>query len=164
GGPKSADDRSALAKGADALFIIQVPLRQKAPPRRAMSLDAASGAGVPAAPSAAYEMSPAPPPAAAPSKKSDVEQAVLGHGRVEGKFEEGGHKRLERDDRFPIRVTIQFYKATSNGVVSTRDLDAIATAIGSVYEHADYVGSLVVPEDDRRRPTEWQSAAALFPY
>jgi hypothetical protein len=102
--------------------------------------------------------------AAAPSRRSDVEQAVLGHGRVEGKFEEGGRQRLVRDDRFPVRVTIQFYKATSNGVVNDGDLDSIATAIGSVYEHADYVGSLVVPEGDRLRPTEWHDSARLFPY
>jgi hypothetical protein len=106
-----------------------------------------------------------PAPAAAPSKRrSDVEQAVLGHGRVEGKFEEGGRQRLERDERFPVRVTVQFYKATSNGVVSSADLDAIATGIGNVYEHADFVGSLVVPEGDRNRPTEWQnSSGRLFP-
>lgn len=37
-----------------------------------------------------------------------------------------------------------------------RDLDRIASTIGSVYEHADYVGSLVIPENDPMRPTEWQ--------
>jgi hypothetical protein len=107
----------------------------------------------------------APMPAAkARSRGSDVEQAVLGHGRAEGPFEEGRALRLERDSRFPVRVTVQFYKATSNGVVSPTDLDAIATSIGNVYEHADFVGSLVIPEGDRRRPTAWQGAAGrLFP-
>jgi hypothetical protein len=165
GGAKSEDDRSALAKGADALFIIQVPLRQKARPRPLMPLGS-SGGGMPMAPApaaAAMESSSAPS-AAAPSRRSDVEQAVLGHGRVEGKFEEGGRQRLVRDERFPVRVTIQFYKATSNGVVSESDLDAIATSIGSVYEHADYVGSLVVPEGDRLRPTEWSDSGRFFPY
>jgi hypothetical protein len=153
GGPKDEDDRSALAQGADALFIIQVPLRQAARRRPVMSSDAALG-GAPMAPSAA-----------APSKRSsDVEQAVLGHGQVEGKFEEGRRQRLQRDERFPVRITVQFYKATSNGVVSPADLDSIATGIGSVYEHADFVGSLVVPEGDRHRPTEWQNAGRLFPY
>jgi hypothetical protein len=101
---------------------------------------------------------------AAAAPRSDVEQAVLGHGRIEGKFEEGQGLRLERDDRFPVRITIQFYKATSNGVVSPADLDAIATGIGNVYEHADYVGSLVIPEGDARRPTDWHDAGRLFPY
>ena len=89
-------------------------------------------------------------------EKSDVEQAVLGHGKNRGPFEEGGGLRLERDDRFPIRITVQFYKATSNGVVDEKDLDGIAKSIGGVYEHADFVGSLVLPEGDPRRPTEWQ--------
>ncbi|HTV23599.1 MAG TPA: hypothetical protein VMG12_33145 [Polyangiaceae bacterium] len=160
GGPKSEDDASALAQGADALFIIQVPLKQKAQPRPVM-LGAASG-GAP------MEMESAPAPAAAaPAKssaraRSDVEQAVLGHGRAEGPFEEGRALRLERDPRFPVRVTVQFYKATSNGVVNTADLDAIATGIGNVYEHADYVGSLVIPEGDRNRPTDWHGAAGRF--
>ena len=60
---------------------------------------------------------------------SDVEQAVLGHGKVEGKFSEGRNLKFERDDRFPIRITVQFYKATSNGVVEDKDLDAIASAV-----------------------------------
>ena len=163
GGPRTEDDQSALAKGADSLFIIQVPLRQKAPRRSApVMMGSASGAGA-----MAEESAPAAAPAPAmkaAAPRSDVEQAVLGHGRVEGKFEEGRGLRLERDDRFPVRVTIQFYKATSNGVVSTADLDAIATSIGNVYEHADYVGSLVIPEGDPRRPTDWHDAGRLFPY
>jgi hypothetical protein len=164
GGPKTEDDKSALARGADALFIIQVPLRQKAQ-RRPVTGGMGSGAGAPMA--AEMEMaapSAAPAPAAKSSRgRSDVEQAVLGHGRVEGKFEEGRGQRLVRDDRFPVRVTVQFYKATSNGVVSPADLDAIATSIGNVYEHADFVGSLVVPMGDRHRPTEWQNSESLFP-
>jgi hypothetical protein len=171
GGPKSEDDRSALAKGADALFIIQVPLRQNARPRLPMVALGSGGGSAPVAPAPAaqpaMEMESAAAPsasAAAPSRRSDVEQAVLGHGRVEGKFDEGGRQRLVRDDRFPVRVTIQFYKATSNGVVNEADLDSIATAIGSVYEHADYVGSLVVPEGDRLRPSEWNDSGRLFPY
>jgi hypothetical protein len=167
GGPKSEEDRSALATGAAALFIIQVPLRQNARPRPAgAALGSAGGAPMAPAPSALARESAAAPPASAPARarRSDVEQAVLGHGRVEGKFEECGRQRLVRDDRFPVRITIQFYKATSNGVVSEADLDSIATAIGSVYEHADYVGSLVVPEGDRLRPTEWNDSGRLFPY
>jgi hypothetical protein len=88
--------------------------------------------------------------------KSDVEQAVLGHGPNLGPYNEGRGLRLVRDPKFPIRVTVQFYKATSNGVVSEKDLDGIARSIGGVYEHADAVGSLVMPDGDPRRPTAWQ--------
>ncbi len=158
GGAKTADDKSALARGADALFLIQVPLKHKQRGYLGGLQESASADMEMAAPSAA----PAPPSKAASGagsamrERSDVEQAVLGHGKNRGPFEEGGGLKLERDDRFPIRITVQFYKATSNGVVDEKDLDGIARSIGGVYEHADFVGSLVIPDGDPRRPTEWQ--------
>lgn len=157
GGPTTEDERSALAKGADVLFLVQVPLKhetlRRSPPTggvAALGSGAGSGAAAPKAAAA-----PAMESASA-DKKSNVEQAVLGHGPHLGPYREGRGARLVRDPRFPIRVTVQFYKATSNGVVSDADLDGIARSIGSVYEHADYVGSLVLPEGDARRPTAWQ--------
>jgi hypothetical protein len=86
--------------------------------------------------------------------ESDVEEAVIGHGKVEGPFTEIDGMRIERDDRFPVRVTVQFYKATSNGVVSDEDLAEIAEQINRVYKEADYVGSLVV-QGETGRPTEY---------
>ncbi|MEO6418788.1 MAG: hypothetical protein ABIP39_05245 [Polyangiaceae bacterium] len=156
GGPKTDDDRSALAKGADVLFLVQVPLVHKnvgflggAMPSKGM---APSGGGA-----AKPSMAPPPAPASmAAAEKSDVEQAVLGHGPNLGPFNEGHQLAFVRDTQFPIRVTVQFYKATSNGVVSDVDLDSISRSIGSVYEHAEFVGSLVLPEGDPRRPTSWQ--------
>jgi hypothetical protein len=63
-------------------------------------------------------------------------------------------------------VTVQFYKASSNGVVSDADLDAIRQSIDSVYQHADYVGSLVVPQGDPLRPTAWNQSQVqgYFPW
>jgi hypothetical protein len=150
GGPRSEDDRSAVARGADVLFLIQVPL-----------VHANQGALGGAMPKAAMAPAPEAPAMNKPMDKdtdgvSDVEQAVLGHGPNLGPFNEGHGLRLVRDPAFPVRVTVQFYKATSNGVVSQADLDAIAKSIGGVYEHADSVGSLVMPEGDPRRPTAWQ--------
>jgi hypothetical protein len=85
--------------------------------------------------------------------KSDVEDAVIGHGRVEGPFTEIANLAIERDPQFPIRVTVQFYKATSIGVVSADDVESIAAQIRRVYKDADYVGSLVT-EGYTGRPTE----------
>jgi len=85
---------------------------------------------------------------------SDVEEAVIGHGKVEGPFTEIAGLEIERDDRYPVRVTVQFYKATSNGVVSELDMADIAAQINKVYRQADYVGSLVV-EGRTGRPTEY---------
>jgi hypothetical protein len=154
GGPKTEDDKSALAKGADVLFLIQVPLMHQG--RRFMN-----GPMPPmSAPMGGASMAPAKKASAAPmdeeAERSDVEQAVLGHGPNLGPFNEGHGLSLVRDPKFPIRITVQFYKATSNGVVDASDLDGISKSIGSVYEHADFVGSLVLPEDDARRPTAWQ--------
>lgn len=153
GGPKTEEEKSALAKGADVLFLVQVPLvhAQRGalggslpPPAPKKSM--ASGGAIPSAPMARP----------APAEESDVEQAVLGHGPNLGPYNEGRGLKLVRDPKFPVRVTVQFYKATSNGVVNEADLDGIARSIGSVYEHADFVGSLVGPEGDARRPTAWQ--------
>ncbi len=85
---------------------------------------------------------------------SDVEAAVIGHGKVEGAFVEIDGLPIERDPRFPVRVTVQFYKATSNGVVSRTDMVQIQSQIKRVMKDADYVGSLVT--DGRTgRPTDW---------
>lgn len=162
GGPKTEEERSALAKGADVLFLVQVPLKHAN--RGALGGAVPTTASAPGGPPKPKK-SAAPPADMAAAEGSDVEQAVLGHGPNLGPYNEGRGLRLERDPKFPIRVTVQFYKATSNGVVSEADLDGIARSIGSVYEHADFVGSLVVPEGDPRRPTAWQKIPAeWFPW
>ncbi len=124
------------------VLLIQVPLKQKNPlvPAEGMvMLEANSSALPPAAP------------------RSDVEAAVIGHGPVEGPYTEIAGLPIERDERFPIRVTVQFYKATSNGVVSAADMEEIAGQIRRVYDEADYVGSLVV-DGASGRPTEYDGS------
>ena len=128
--------------GLNMVLLIQVPLKQKQPLiMEEYFLEAESMAA----------------PAAEGLAKSDVEAAVIGHGPVEGPFTEIDHLKIERDERFPIRVTVQFYKATSNGIVSSADMEEIAGQIRRVYEDADYIGSLVVdgPSD---RPTEYDGS------
>lgn len=136
---------SVSAAGEDGLnmvLVVQVPLKQKAPPPAdydgfgdmEMAAPMASGAGK--------------------GRASDVEDAVIGHGPVEGPFDEIGGLAIERDPRFPVRVTVQFYKATSNGEVTEADVRAIRRQIDRVYEDASYVGSLVTG-GYTGRPTEW---------
>lgn len=146
-------DKGALAEGADMMMIIQVPLKHK-------NLGYMNGLDEGAMEDdmdVQMEMAPSAPAGAAKSARmaSDVEKAVLGHGEDLGPFQEMCGLSLERDDRFPIRVTVQFYKATSNGVVSDANLVEVAQSIAKVYDSADYVGSLVVPEGERHRPTDW---------
>lgn len=163
GGPQTADDLSALAKGADVLFLVQIPLKHKNRGRLGGAFGVESegyygyGMGSMSSSGAGFGAGAGRLGGSHKVQKSDVEQAVLGHGEHLGPFVEGNQLELHRDPQFPIRITVQFYKATSNGVVSDSDLAAIQTAIESVYEHADAVGSLVLPENDRRRPTAWQS-------
>lgn len=129
-GPEAAGE-----SGLNMVMLIQVPLKQKHP----------MGEGM-----VGFEMSAAP---VAEAEAADVEAAVIGHGEVEGPFTEIDGLEIERDERFPIRVTVQFYKATSNGIVSSGDMEEIAMQIQRVYEDADYVGSLVV-DGPSERPTE----------
>jgi hypothetical protein len=157
GGPRTEDEKSAIARGADVVFLVQVPLKHRAPVRAAAyeesDLGSIGGGGyAKGAPAAA----PAPQAAGAErSRRSDVETAVVGHGPKLGPFVEGPGLRLERDPAFPIRVTAQFYKATSTGVLDANDAATMAETIGDVYAHADYVGSLVMPSGDANRPTAW---------
>jgi hypothetical protein len=149
-------DHGALQEGADMMVIVQVPLRQPERRRQAFSLgDWGSAAGE-------YKSAaPAAEPSARRPGGSDVEQAVLGHGQELGPFREMGGLSLERDTRFPVRVTVQFYRATSNGVVSDQDLAGVAHTIQRVYANADFVGSLVVPQGQRHRPTDWVKDAPV---
>lgn len=132
-GPQAAGE-----SGLNMVLVIQVPLKQKQPMRPLpMAAEGVLYAAVPA-----------------PKMASDVEEAVIGHGKVEGPFTEIAGLDIERDPDFPIRVTVQFYKATSNGVASQADIQAIAEQIQRVYQDADYVGSLVVA-GETGRPTEY---------
>ncbi|MCB9869516.1 MAG: hypothetical protein H6837_06645 [Planctomycetes bacterium] len=144
GGTKPESNRprrpgAGAAAGLSMVLLVQVPLKQKRPSR--MSLDVVKedvDPGVSASPR---------------GRTSDVETAVIGHGKLEGPFTEIDGLDIERDPRFPIRVTVQFYKATSNGVVSEADITAIAAQIRRVYDDARFVGSLVT-EGVTGRPTE----------
>jgi len=131
---------AAEEEGLNMVLLVQVPLKQKKPMRFPMPVLCASGAVC--------------KDRMLRRGGSNVENAVIGHGKVEGPFTEIDNLEIERDPRFPVRVTVQFYKATSNGVVSADDLADIARQIKRVYSQAEYVGSLVT-EGDTGRTTEY---------
>lgn len=136
---------TAATPGMSMVLLIQVPLKQKHSMR--------FGAGY-----ASEGYAPAPTAMAtkdlAKGGRSDVESAIIGHGGEEGPFTEIDNLAIERDDRYPVRVTVQFYKATSNGIVSDGDMSEIKRQIDSVYSHGDVVGSLVT-QGETGRPTEY---------
>ena len=156
-GRATSQDEGALAEGSDMVMIIQVPLVHAVavPDYDAMPMPAPSSGVASAAPASPSKKSASAESSAQTRGSSDVEQAVIGFGADQGPFREMDGRRLVRDEKFPIRVTVQFYKATSNGVVSDDDLRSMKAEIDRVYANADYVGSLVVPAGDRPRPTEW---------
>lgn len=142
---------SAASLGADAnlLMLVQVPLLVHRPQRKAEAMGGA------------FPMS-APPAAAMESKSAaraaaDMEVAVLGHGELDGPYTELAGLTVERDPRFPVRVTVQFYQATATGRIGRPEVAKLASLIDAVYTKGDYVGSLVVPApQDLARPTRWQ--------
>ena len=158
----NGEDAQALTSDANVLMLIQVPLKYRAPRRWSGGYGAEGGGGL-----SALSIQGAPAPQAESRSEaqrsavsgSDVDTAVLGHGATEGPYAELDGLTIARDTRFPIRVTLQFYQATSNGVVDRDNVKAMAAQIKKVYGKGDYVGSLVVPANlDRARPTNWTGA------
>lgn len=152
----NGESADSLGKDANLLMMIQVPLKHKAQGRSTGALGGSIGIG-------GYGSTGMPMASAmsegAQAGESNLDTAVLGHGPTMGPFTELDGLTIERDERFPVRVTVQFYQATSNGVVSSQDMTRMAKQIKKVYSQADYVGSLVIPEGEPR-PTMWNGAHA----
>jgi hypothetical protein len=147
---ETANGESAESLGNDAnlMMLIQVPLKVRPQQRHAKyEKEALDDMMSP----------PAEPQAGASRGRRDVEVAVLGHGPQLGPFSELDGLTIERDPRFPVRATVQFYQATSTGHISASSMRSFARQIRKVYKQADYVGSLVV-NPDRQRPTVWTGA------
>ncbi len=151
----NGEDAASLGEDANLMMIVQVPLKQAAPARMAYEDDYDGyGGDMPSA--AEGSGSGSSKGAARRDRAPDVDVAVLGHGDDEGPYTELDGLTIERDDRFPVRVTVQFYQATSNGAISRADVARMAAQIAKVYDKADYVGSLVTPGPrDTKRPTRW---------
>jgi len=147
--PRHDPSESPIAgrKGLNMVLLVQIPLKQKERPHRYLF-------GAPAAPGGFGAFGGAKDMARS-RRESDVEAAVISHGDEEGPFTEIDNLKIERDERYPIRVTVQFYKATSNGVVNAHDLQEIKDQIDDVYARSDYVGSLVT-EGETGRATEYE--------
>lgn len=128
--PSPGGDPDSIA-GDNMVLLIQIPLVHPEPRRGEYDQAPMSASGGAAAPTKSKE------------QVSDVENAAIGFGAFEGRFTEIDHLAIKRDERYPVRVTVQFYKATSNGVVSDGDMREIRKQIDSVYKQSDSVGSLV---------------------
>jgi len=158
---KTSNGESAESLGDDAnlLMLIQVPL--KIPESAGMAYGGESDEEVAYDQPSSKSSGTGAGSGSGRSRAPDVDVAVIGHGDDEGPYTELDDLTIERDDRFPVRVTVQFYQATSNGAVTTEDIDRMAAQIDAVYAKADYVGSLVVPKpSDKQRPTRSKQPTA----
>jgi len=96
-------------------------------------------------------------------EEADVEDAIIKIGESEGVFREIGDLDISRDPRFPVRVTLQFYKATANGVVDTESMETIAKQLDNSKKYADEIGSLVVSGNTNRATETISSLAPKVP-
>lgn len=70
-------------------------------------------------------------------------------------------RELVRDERFPIRVTYQFYKVTDSEDLTENDIEYMADKINNIYKLALAKGSLVLSKSDRI--TESKPANSTLP-
>jgi len=83
----------------------------------------------------------------------DVEDAIIKIGESEGPFDEICGIEIEREPSFPVRVTLQYYKATSNGVINEKVMKDINDQLKESQNYGENFGSLVV-DGKTNRPTE----------
>lgn len=139
---EEARSQVKVDKDVNMVMIVQVPLKHKEP--EYPTFTTGSYGSVEMSMPMMSAMPQSMPFSVSRGQVSDMEDAVIGHGEDEGEHLELDGQKLERDERFPLRVTVQFYKATSNGFIDNKDLENIQQCIKAAYESADYIGSLVV--------------------
>jgi hypothetical protein len=82
-----------------------------------------------------------------------LEDAIIGVGRTDGPFKGTCDLALVRDERYPIRCTVQYYSVTDTIDLTGTMFKDFADKLNKVYNWADAKGSLVV-EDKTNRVTE----------
>lgn len=170
---KSFTEMKEDEKLENVIMMIQVPLKQKPRPQMRGGFFAMSGGGNPAA--CAFgatdlcfgeeeeeccddfglfdEM-------AAPTYRSmnlqshvkgvGMDMGMLGLGSAEEDFVGTNNLKLERDDRFPIRCTFQYYRVTDENFVAEPDVKDISLQLAKATTIATASGSLVTNEDTGR--------------
>jgi len=88
------------------------------------------------------------------SSERGMDDAILQKGEGHSDFKGTNNKLLERDPKFPIRCTLQFYKVTDSKVIPEAVFQSMADKINNVYEKGINQGSLVT-DGFTGRSTEW---------
>ncbi|OQR84303.1 hypothetical protein ACHHYP_13590 [Achlya hypogyna] len=143
---------TANEEARNYVMIIQIPLVKRATAFGGQSFSSTSGFCAFGASSAGTTAFSCPMSATdsvafgAIAAKPDVEAAMVGLGKAQGAFPGlPNASSMARDPQYPIRVTIQFYQATSNGVVSPEIIHGLANKMDEVKTNASWWGSLVTP-------------------
>jgi hypothetical protein len=91
------------------------------------------------------------PMACAPQSRGDgMDMGMIALGEKDGKFVGTKDLKLERDDRFPIRCTFQYYRVTDEKFVNENDIGDIAEQLSQAGKKAVESGSLVLDNSDRK--------------
>ncbi len=99
------------------------------------------------------------------SKKSrGFESAVLSKGRSMGKHTGTNGLTLERDDRFPIRCTVQYYNVTDVAEVTEAQIKEISSTIDNTYKTALATGSLVLNTTERKTEPVFAQSVPSVPF
>jgi hypothetical protein len=150
---------SQQEKEQNILMIIQVPLKQKTP-QPVQMYNAFSFGPTPATSMPQYSAQNSF--SFGSSALPNVENAILKVGQSEGHFRELSGHNIERDHNYPVRVTLQYYKATSNGVVNHSIIQTISEQLKEARKYGTNFGSLVTGVTNR--PTEPVIAPSYLPF
>ncbi|KDO29829.1 hypothetical protein SPRG_19715 [Saprolegnia parasitica CBS 223.65] len=132
---------TAREEACNYVMIVQIPLQQKPPPPMRQYSNVASW-------SCEEEEECAVGGFATTLERPDVEEAMVSLGEALGPFPKlSQFRNVTRDARYPIRVTIQFYQATSNGVVTREIVERLSDRMEQVKANATWWGSLVCKGD-----------------
>ena len=95
-------------------------------------------------------------------KPRGIERAMLSVGKSHGPFEGVKDFTIERDTRFPIRCTFQYYMVTDSQTIPEAVWTEMKESIDRVYSRGTAKGSLVT-EINTGRTTEWDAAGQHTP-
>lgn len=76
--------------------------------------------------------------------RGGMENAMLSvSNKSKGPFKGGNGLKVQRDERYPIRLTFQYYKVTDTHILKKQDVTEINTQITNAYNIGSNTGSLV---------------------
>lgn len=154
---------SAEEKVRNVLMIFQIPLKVKETTRGGVMYFGAITDSIPesmcyaaSAPAAGCASSSLRLGGVSKSMQRGMDHAMVSTSEGRGSFPSLARWTIERDERMPIRCTLQYYHVSDTADVTSSDMAEIAS---EVTRHKP-VGSLVVEET--RRPTEHSAPAPTF--